>query len=248
MKGQIIHAPLQQPSKILEVGSGTGIVTRQLGRDFPNATVYGVDISPVPPSSATPGNVSYIQGDIKKLVGSDERLEEGSTDYIFERLLVCGMTDWPAYVQQLARLLRPGGYLECHEMLYAWYKDGRVISDDWKWMKAMHRGGAQLGLDIHVATNVKKYMEDAGLIDVKVAKYEVPYGPWMAKERPETKRTGEEQAKMGPLISQSILPGVTRKLGISDDEMTGLKEECRQSLVLEDGKYWPFYVTWGRKP
>ena len=97
MKGRLVHSPLERPSKIIDVGCGTGVVTRHLGSIYPSASVYGIEISPVPPTNAsdaipeTPPNVKYIVGDIRKLAEEDERLKAGSFDCIFQRLLVCGI-------------------------------------------------------------------------------------------------------------------------------------------------------------
>lgn len=116
MHGKIVHAPLDNPKKLVDVGCGTGIVSRHLAQQYPSATIYGVDISPVPAISEKPENVEYILGDIKQLAGaSDERIKDGDVDYIYQRLLICGMTDWPGYVEQMTKLLRSGGYMEIHD-------------------------------------------------------------------------------------------------------------------------------------
>ena len=109
----------------------------------------------------------------------------------------------------------------------------------------MRRGAAQLGLDLDIGLNAKDYMQKAGLVNVKVQKYKVPFGTWMADERPETRRIGALDYRT--VFSESILPGVTRKLGLGEAEMRELKEECRRTLGEEEGKYWLFYVTVGRK-
>lgn len=76
----------------------------------------------------------------------------------------------------------------------------------------------------------------------------VPYGTWMAEERPETRSIGQHEADvMGPLFSEHVLPGVTRDLGLSGTELRELQEECKRCLVGEEGKYCYFYVTVGRK-
>ncbi|KAL9586511.1 MAG: hypothetical protein Q9212_000872 [Teloschistes hypoglaucus] len=220
---------------MLDVGCGTGIVCRQMAQQYPNATVYGVDISPVPPFNDTPDNVEYIIGDIKELAApsGDERIKEGEVDYIYQRLLVCGMTDWPGYIRQMAGLLRPGGYMEIHDYAEVWYQrpsspggSDILISNDWKWHLAMRRGAAELGLDLNIGLHAQQYMEEAGLFDVQVVKYMTPFGTWLAGERPETRKIGEHNAgEMGKSFSQSILPGVTRNLDISEDEMGELKTE-----------------------
>ena len=258
MKGKIVHAPLKTPAKILDVGCGTGIVTRHLASIYPSATVYGVDLSPVPPTTSsdaipsTPPNVEYIIGDIRKLAKEDERLKAGNFDYIYQRLLVCGMTHWPSYISQMTALLRPGtGWLEIHdyaEITYNAHDSDRIISADWKWLQAMRCGAAQLGLDLDIGLHAEKYMREAGLVDVSVQKYMVPFGTWLANSRPETRRIGVNHDRdLGRAFSESILPGVTRNLGLAESELKELKDEGRRCLKGADGHYWLFYVTTGRK-
>ena len=52
---------------------------------------------------------------------------------------------------------------------------------------------------------------------------------------------------MGPVFAESILPRVVKDLGLGEEEVEELKEECRVCLKGETGKYWEFYVTVGRK-
>jgi ubiquinone/menaquinone biosynthesis C-methylase UbiE len=110
MNNQIIHAPLAAPSihKVLDMGCGTGIVTHTIASKFPNAQVYGLDLSPVPNIRAKLPNIGYIQGDFNKLANSDARFALESFDYIFSRLLIGGMTDWKGYVERCVALTKPG--------------------------------------------------------------------------------------------------------------------------------------------
>ena len=238
MKGTIVHAPLKTPAKILDVGCGTGIVTRHLASIYPSATVYGVDLSPIPPTTSsdaipsTPPHVEYIIGDIRKLAKEDERLQAGNLDYIYQRLLVCGMTHWPSYISQMTALLLPGtGWLEIHdyaEITYNAHDSDRIISADWKWLQAMRRGAAELGLDLDIGLHAEKYMREAGLVDVSVQKYMVPFGTWLADSKPETRRIGVNHDRdLGRAFSESILPGVTRNLCLAASELKELKEEGR---------------------
>lgn len=126
--------------------------------------------------------------------------------------------------------------------------DDHMVSADWRWHGAVRQGAERLGLDIDVGRNALRYMQEAGLVDVVVRRYVLAVGTWFAGERPETRRIGEHQAvNLGKAFSEFFLPGVTRELGIGDEEMRGLQEECRRCLAGEEGKYWWFYVTVGRK-
>lgn len=248
MHNKVVYAPLRDPSKMVDVGCGTGIGTRHFGTQYPSTTVYGIDISPVPSFVSTPANVSYIEGDVRKLIKSDERLATASLDYIYQRLLICGMTNWDSYIKEMATLLRPGGWIEVHDYAQIWYKHGEICSGDWKWQKAMREGARQLGLDLNCGLNAQKYMKNAGLLDVEAHRYAMPYGTWLADEKPESRRIGELQdSGMTPVFSQHILPGVTRGLGLSGGELADLQSECSKTLVGEKGKYCYFYIIVGRK-
>lgn len=111
-----IHASLEKPSRILDIGCGVGTVTRWLGLQFPESTVIGVDLSPVPDWGNTPPNVRYLQGDVKDLAGKHDELSYGTFDLVFSRLLILGMVDRPTYVDTAGKLARPGGFVEMQEV------------------------------------------------------------------------------------------------------------------------------------
>ncbi|CAF9939840.1 hypothetical protein IMSHALPRED_001651 [Imshaugia aleurites] len=178
MHNHVIHAPLRNPQRLLDVGCGTGAVTHPLSTTYPSAShIYGIDLSPVPairrPAPPLPfhtPNTEHIQGDIKQLATTDPRLRPNTFDFVFSRLLICGMTDWAAYIRDTAvPLLKPGvGWLEIQDLDYVFTKHGRVCSGDeeWAWMRAMERGARRKGLDLHCGSNAARYLRDAGLVDV----------------------------------------------------------------------------------
>lgn len=48
--GNLHLAPLLNPMRILDVGTGTGIWAMEMADQYPNSTVTGTDLSPVQPS------------------------------------------------------------------------------------------------------------------------------------------------------------------------------------------------------
>lgn len=51
MNGKLFYAPIgDKPSRILDVGTGTGIWAIDVGDEYPNTEIIGTDISPTQPS------------------------------------------------------------------------------------------------------------------------------------------------------------------------------------------------------
>ena len=94
LNGITVHAPLTNPKQIVDVGCGSGIFTCSLVECFPDALVWGIDLSPVPAMHhQKPKNVTFVQGRFLTLAEGDGRFAKISTDLVFNRLLIFGMTD-----------------------------------------------------------------------------------------------------------------------------------------------------------
>ncbi|KAL8658928.1 MAG: hypothetical protein Q9202_007361 [Teloschistes flavicans] len=247
MHNRFIHAPLQSPQSLVDVGCGTGIVTRQLGDAYPIAKVYGIDLSPVP-SGPKPPNVDYILGDVRQLLNKDSRLGSGSTDFVFSRLLVWGMTDWPSYVRDMAALLRPGGWVEMQDFALDWYLHGSYRSGEWEWLQALFAAADQKGWDPRCGKNIKGYMEQAGLIDVSVKEYRLPIGDWLVKERPETRRIGEHAAREYGMLYYHAIPKILQGMGYAEEKIEEFRRMCLRDLAGQEGMELRFFATIGRKP
>lgn len=229
MNGVTVHAPVTNPKQIVDVGCGTGVVTCYLGERFPDALVWGVDLSPVPDMNhQKPNNVTFVQGDFLKLAAHDGRFAKGSTDLIFNRLLILGMTDWQRYIETAASMLKPGGYLEVQEVEWNWYMEGEVVSKDWEWMKAYYAALQSKGLDPYCADNLDGWMRDAGLEAVQVKRFAWPF----------TKQQRD--------MYQWLLPKILAGQGHSEEKITTLMGEAAKTTDVQ-GMYKMFRVTMRQK-
>jgi cyclopropane fatty-acyl-phospholipid synthase-like methyltransferase len=186
LHGRIFHAHLDQPRRILDIGCGTGRNTVALAKMFPEAFVIGVDLSPVPAIYAKPTNVEYVQGDFATLAKvGDERFQEGSFDYIYHRLLIMGINDWPGYFRNVYKLLSPGGVVEAQEIDIV-LRDSRnaVVADNLSAHEFFYNVTARHGLDLQVGQHLQSYMEQSGLVEVEGIAHWWPAVP--IPERPET--------------------------------------------------------------
>jgi ubiquinone/menaquinone biosynthesis C-methylase UbiE len=89
----------------------------EMAADFPNPSYFGIDILPVYPTSTVPINITFQQHDLLKGLPYDDN----TFDFVHIQLLVFDLTElqWETIVfHELARILKPGGWLEICDMEY----------------------------------------------------------------------------------------------------------------------------------
>ncbi|KAI1077851.1 S-adenosyl-L-methionine-dependent methyltransferase [Whalleya microplaca] len=127
--GYILHPSVALPSapRIADIGTGTARFLLRLQPTYPDANLEGFDISSAlfPPQSSLPSNVSLAELDMKQPF--PEHMY-GKYDLVHARMLVAAMLpgDWEPAVVNLARLLKPGGFLqweECNFLNAEWQTD-----------------------------------------------------------------------------------------------------------------------------
>ncbi|TAQ87964.1 hypothetical protein B7494_g3726 [Chlorociboria aeruginascens] len=246
----VFCAPVTSPTTVLDIGCGTGIVTRYLSSYFPAAKhVYGIDLSIVPaqPSDLSLPNLSFIHGNFRKLVGQDPRLSYGSVDFVFSRMLLSGMTDWSGYVKEIFNVLQPDGWAEMGDYVEdVFYTDKRIVPrEEWEWLRCIREGGALQGLDLDAGVHISKYMEDAGFVDVQRWEFAIPY--WRTPGADSEAMTEHVVADKWGLYWHMI-PRLVERLNLSVDTIERFRRDMGRDLREERGKVQLFYVTIGRKP
>lgn len=251
MGGKVVHtANLPNSSaRFLDVGCGTGTVSYDLAREYPSAKVYGIDLSPIQIIDNKPPNVEFIKGDLFNLAGNDARLAPGTYDFVFSRLLICGMTEWVTYLKTVASLLKPGASCEFQEFTWEHFRDGVEIAKKWKWMQAAYDGAKKQGLDLDCGKHMADYSREAGFVDIQTRFYAVPTGPWATEFNPQSELIGREyEATEIPfhLVTQKKMVDWTQ---YSEEDRQMLAEECERTLDSErEGRYFPLIVTTAKKP
>ena len=254
LHGKPFRAPVQGPKKILDIGCGTGVMTVQLGKLFPDAQVIGLDISPVPDIHERPSNVEYIQGDFLDLAaGDDTRLAPGTFDYVFSRMLHFGIRDWPRYVSSVFNVLAPGGWAELQEngpglprkpngdVHHEFSKDElhRMLIDDL----------TTVGLDMTVPSKLPGWLKDSGFVDVRDIRFKYP----MAKPlptQPEAEFLYEYHKKYIIPLMCEVAEKVSKGLhGVEVVEAaTRALMERQTKDPVEPGCYVELIVAVGQKP
>ena len=106
--GEVLWQTLPESAQhVLDLGCGTGYWTQRLAEHYPDAAITGLDLAPgmLAHAQAQYGDaIRWQQGDAAALPLSD-----ASVDLVFSNLAIQWCPDIGAVMQELARVLAPGG-------------------------------------------------------------------------------------------------------------------------------------------
>jgi SAM-dependent methyltransferase len=203
-------APVERPSSILDVGSGTGQWAYDLSEEFPDALVVGFDIEPGKADS--PANYRFVRGNL--LHGLP--FADDGFDFVHQRLLQAGipLDRWPEVVGHLLRVTRPGGYVELMEIGDRTEPAGPAITRLWG---LCSRVAASYGLDWTraVPSSLGSCLEGAGAVDVQRHHVAVPIGAWGGT-------VGEMMAADLQALFTRLGPQFEARLGVPATEVADL--------------------------
>lgn len=227
-------APVAAPSAILDSGSGSGQWAHELCREFPAALVAGVDVRPgkVDP----PPNFAFVRADL--LVGLP--FADGAFDFVHQRLMVPAipLTAWAGVVAELARVTRPGGWVELVEADWAVERAGPASQ---RLVELACQLGRTRGLDVDatIFRGLDRCLLEAGLTNVERRAVELPLGDW--------------GGRAGSLMATDYRAAATRLSGAYVERQGVSAEECVE-LIRAASREWEelrstcvFAVAIGRK-
>lgn len=164
---------LSGPLRILDLGCGTGEITRRLAAHYPHATVLGVDIlesnieHAMHRSLASGERVRYAQGDAFAL-----DLADAGFDLVACRHVSQSVPDFPQVLAEITRVLKPGGRLhllsEDYGMLQFPSGDGGGFDPDRFWNENVVAYMRSVGCDGRIGRHSPPMLEAAGYLGVAV--------------------------------------------------------------------------------
>jgi SAM-dependent methyltransferase len=228
-------APVQRPTLVLDVGTGTGQWAYDLCRKFPQALVIGLDLEPS--KTGAPPNYRCVRANV--LQGLP--FEDDALDFVHQRLLFSGVPvrSWPAEVAELVRTARPGGWVELVEGA----TQLEPVSPASDRLCGLLRGLGELrGLDSAgiVFDSLDDYLIRAGATMVTKQTAALPVGEWGG-------RIGSMMASDMRALFTRLAPGFDATLGVPAAETEDLVRDAQEEWEAHHTTY-SFAVAYGQKP
>jgi SAM-dependent methyltransferase len=198
-------APLSNPKTILDIGTGTGQWAIEMGDEFPDAEVQGTDLSPIQPSSV-PQNVRFFIDDASD---DDWVLPPAYFDFIHTRMLVGSFTDFRDIIRKTFYHLKPGGYMECQEIMPAPHCDDGTMPPDWpflEWVKYSDEAAMESDKPLRIGNKLKRWYEANGFVDVHEKIFKLPMNPWPKDKHLKTLGSMSEENWLSGLQGFTMAP------------------------------------------
>lgn len=222
------YTELDNPLKILDIGTGTGVWAIEMGDLYPSAQVIGTDLSSIQPDWVPP-NVSF---QIDDATDPWAFLKE-SFDFIHVRCLAGSIRDWPALIGKAYEHLKPGGRIEFSEarMLFRCGDDTySKASITYQWMDEFGKISRENDLDFDAFPKFGDLFRQAGFESVVQCERPCPVGVWPKNKRlKEIGRIFKDQL-IGGAIDSCSLALFTRFGGWSEEETHVLLAKVRKEL------------------
>ncbi|KAH9212142.1 putative methyltransferase [Leptodontidium sp. 2 PMI_412] len=252
-EGKLFYAPIDNPSRVLDAGTGTGIWAMDFADQFPGSYVLGTDLSPIQPGWVPP-NLEFEVDDM------EDTWRHKPFSFIHLRCLAGSLKDWPRLLSQAYDNLEPGGWLEVvdFELYLKDQRDpdaeapGLPVLKDAKfcniWVGGLHEAAEKIGRTFRSADRCKGWMESLGFEGLVEEKIKVPVAPW-AKNRRQKEIGLYQQQNMLDASSSYGAAHFTRVLGWSSEEFEVLSAGVRGELKDRTLQlYSNLFVVYGRKP
>lgn len=181
---------------VLDVGTGTGIWAIEYAQEHPNTQVVGVDLSPIQPTMVPP-NCSFIIDNAEQ-----DWLYDKKFDFIHARMLVLGIHDWPRFFRQAWDNLKPGGWIELHELqLPCHCDDGSAPRESpfIEWSYKLVEAAAMAGIDASSCESFETQLQDQGFVNLKHELIKWPIGSWPK---------GKKEKDIGRWMQENTLQGL----------------------------------------
>ncbi|KAF8448197.1 S-adenosyl-L-methionine-dependent methyltransferase [Terfezia claveryi] len=249
-KDELHRAPIirnYSQTRILDLGTGTGIWAMDMADKYPDAEVIGVDLSLIQPKWI-PENVRFVISDFE----SQWTFGKDSFDLIHLRVGIGSVSSWPSLFRKAFDHLKPGyGWFEYVDIdLESFSEDGSLSAKSplFQWQQYLIDATERTGKSLRYPKRTKEMLAEAGFVDIQQVSIKVPINTW--PNDPFLKDCGRwfglgmieglEATSLGPL---------TRVLGWTPDEVKNFLLPVRKDIQNKHIHAYNFVHIWiARRP
>ncbi|EIN07303.1 S-adenosyl-L-methionine-dependent methyltransferase [Punctularia strigosozonata HHB-11173 SS5] len=102
----LVDSTASRRKRVLDVGTGSGQWAIEMADEFPKVDVVGCDCAPIQPREVPP-NCTFELCDVSEGLP----YPDACFDLVHARSIHIGISDYPRFIREAARVLRPGGLL-----------------------------------------------------------------------------------------------------------------------------------------
>ncbi|KFY13677.1 hypothetical protein V491_06328 [Pseudogymnoascus sp. VKM F-3775] len=242
--GKLFYAPIgENPQKILDIGTGTGIWAIEVGDLYPSAHILGIDLTPIQPLWVPP-NVEFIVDDCEKdWLTSD-------VDLAHFRFMAMILRDIPGVLQHAYKSLRPNGWIELQELHGHPCCDDGTMSPDDPFKRLYDLAGQayqKFGMSTSLPAQLEPLLLAAGFQNIHCKIMKVPIGTW-AKDKTMRLIGLYQKTVVGDFIP-TLAGRPFAALGMSQEEAQVTLAFARKALNDANvHRYFNYYFWYAQKP
>ncbi|TLS24633.1 hypothetical protein PpBr36_08331 [Pyricularia pennisetigena] len=218
-------APVSNPRRVLDVGTGPGTWAIEYAERHPQTTVIGIDIEYVRPHSSKPKNCTFMVMDATK----DWEFEEGF-DLIHVRMLG-DMQAKGHLVESIYSNLNPGGWAEFTEWIVHIQSPDHSLDGGafMRWNKILRKGLRELGSSVFYPLEYRRILALTGFINIQENKYAAPTNACYPGKR--LQRIGNLMTRNWLSVLEPLSMPVFGALGWSQESLDHLIDDVKKEIV-----------------